>query len=409
MITSERNTLVLHPKHGAVQDLVRDGVSLLRPARDLFSVTARGAGEPTELFSSAFASFGFDGKKLRYARHPALPGLEVVVHFRVENGCFYFRPEIAGGGATVESVDLPYLLPRVGGQAVVPYSEGYLCADEFIAREGDDLSGIIRKHRYPALVQMQFIAHAADNGMGVYLGAQDPDDTPKYICVNHDRRIMIRSLPGDFEWMLTTFDGGWMGAGECYRQWVETQGRLRRPASSPAWLDDSPVVVTYPMRWHAGLTRGGFNEFYPYDQALAPLLAIAKKTDSRVLAALMQWDQHGAWLPPYAWPPAGGTESLFALCDGLHQHGHRLGLYGSGAAWTQRSLTNDYSTEDIFARENLARHMVHAKDGKLLPYDMDGLRTGFHMCVGDAWTRGVLREQARAVAEAGVDFFQLFD
>jgi hypothetical protein len=93
----------------------------------------------------------------------------------------------------------------------------------------------------------------------------------------------------------------------------------------------------------------------------------------------------------------------------MHENGHYIGIYGSGADWTQKSLTSNYSGVSEFRKKNLAEVVTRKENGKMDFFKLAGLRNGYHLCITEPFTRNVLKDQVRAVAKANIDFFQLFD
>ena len=146
----------------------------------------------------------------------------------------------------------------------------------------------------------------------------------------------------DLAYVVRPYCGGWMEACAMYRDWVRTLPGFDHPPARPAWMRDAPVALIYPVQGE-GLDHGPMapNGYFPFANVLPHVARYAARLDSRILALLMHWEGTAPWAPPYLWPPLGGEEGLAALRDALHRDGHLLGLYGSGTAWTQRSMIND--------------------------------------------------------------------
>ena len=81
------------------------------------------------------------------------------------------------------------------------------------------------------------------------------------------------------------------------------------------------------------------NEYYPYTNALKYLKTLAENTDSKILAMLCHWEGSAPWCPPYVWPPYGDIENFKLFEQKLHENGMLFGLYCSGIAWTQKSIS----------------------------------------------------------------------
>lgn len=283
---------------------------------------------------------------------------------------------------------------------------------------------------YPGCVQMQFMAYMRE-GAGLYLASHDAACTTKEIeyCQQDDGVHMIfRIYPGaipageyvlPFEMVLKPFAGDWQVAADIYRTWVEASTlplppKLKDRPDREAWLEASPIVVTYPVTGighHAGPTKP--NEFFPFTQALPAIARAAEKTNSTILALPMHWEGTSPWAPPYVWPPRGGEENMRQFADALHAAGHQLGLYCSGLAWTNTAVTGDggYDRREEFERRHLINEMCQGPQGQYqsLICNGDDLRWGYDFCATSKVARDIVLGEARKIAAAGVDYIQLFD
>jgi len=409
---------------GAIVSLQRKNVELLKPADELFTIHLRKDGAERRLIhGTEFSSFTFDEKTFSYSNHPEYPGLKVKIGLRAEKGFFYFRPSVSGipDRMRLELIDVPQLITDGSGCVLTPRSEGGI--------DSDPLNGLPYFQpdseeryvdNYPGRCQMQFLAYYSDTG-GIYFGAHDSTHAPKRILYYADETRRLRLSLETFcgvedhenyevpcEYVIGTFSGDWMDAAEIYRDWIKKPLNLQANKDLPEWLNDSPVIIIYPVCGD-GTISSEPNEYFPYLNAMSHIKNIADKTDSRVMALLMRWDQFGAWLPPYIWPPMGGEEELAKFREALHEHGYLLGLYGSGTSWTQKSLTNDYSGEAEFEGKKLDRFMTYRPDGENDYHVMGGIRNGYHFCLTEELSRNILKKQVSDIAKAGVDFLQFFD
>ena len=297
-----------------------------------------------------------------------------------------------------------------GGQVLAPYSEGVLSDDTHNRHKY-----FPRKHyyfTYPGRCQMQFLAHLLADG-GIYFAALDKRHSPKlpqfYGDGRGDLRLTLETFgKPDFEYLLTGFEGDWMAAADLYREWIESYLDCPKDPVRPEWLDQSPVTLIVTVRGGAQIADGP-NEYFPYRNILPHAERLAEAVDSKLLVMLMRADQHGPWLPPYVWPPMGGEEALAELTDALHRQGHRIGIYGSGADWTQKSTTNGYSGVAEYRSKHLARFMALLPDGRPERYFSRLIRMSHHMCLTESFGREVLREQIRAAARGDMDVYQIFD
>jgi len=344
-------------------------------------------------------------------------------------------------GQALEWVDFPYvvvpdnLAAGPGGPAIFwPGNEGCLVTDVDL-RESSEVRyrpvtypNAGRCGYYPGACQMQFMAYLAGQ-RGFYLGAHDPGHTTKEVEYHREHggiRLILKTFTEaavgiwetGFDTVLGAVGGTWQDAAEIYRAWTEKANPRLPPKlhenPSLGWLEDSPVVVTYPVRGkghHAGPQKP--NCYFPFINALPSLETLARGFDSRILALLMQWEGTAPWAPPYVWPPLGGEAGLKAFADALHGQGHLLGLYASGTAWTNTANTGDggYDRSEQFLREGLAAHMCAGPAGELkcLICNCDDLRYGYDMCAASRFAREVTASEASKMAGADVDYIQLFD
>lgn len=281
---------------------------------------------------------------------------------------------------------------------------------------------------YPGAVAFQFMSYSC-GGQTLYFGFHDSAHTTKEIEYRRDENgvrlvhkvYMDAARAGkhalDYPVVLSALDGDWTSAAEQYRQWVSTVNtavRVTERKDLPSWLEDSPIVVTYPITGvghHSGKTQP--NGFFPFDRALPTLEKLGVDLDSRLLVLLMHWEGTAPWAPPYVWPPRGGEEGMKSFADGLHAKNHLLGLYCSGTAWTNTADTGDgtYNRTAELESENLIRHMCRGPKGEYSCKicNGEGIRLGYDICAATDFAQDVMAGEARKIASAGVDYIQLFD
>lgn len=283
---------------------------------------------------------------------------------------------------------------------------------------------------YPGCAPMAFMSYDRQN-QGLYFATHDPAFGTKEIewePTQEGIRMIIKIFPGalkkgahqlDYPVIIGGFEGDWMKAASFYRDWIEASSPFLPPKIAknpriPAWIQDSPVVVTYPVTGvghHSGPTQA--NEFYPYAAAMPVMNQIAGSTESPLLALLMHWEGTAPWSPPYSWPPMGGEALMKDFSRALHEKGHHLGLYCSGLAWTNRSDTGSgqYRRQEELEKKGLIRHMCGGPKGEResLICNGDGIRYGYDICAGTEFARSVMSEEAVKIANGEIDYIQLFD
>lgn len=344
-------------------------------------------------------------------------------------------------GDIVECIDFPGItvfsdLIDNGGTRKLfsPAMEGVEIRDE-------NLRGYIRpcKHTgyppggwegvYPGACPLQFMAYY-DEQDGMYFASHDTEGNFKFIewlPENGGIRLLHEMFPQmgngvsyeyPYEVVLGTFRGNWYDAAEIYRTFIESSGMIRVPKVKdnpelPQWVQESPIVITYPVRGTKDTGDMTPNCYFPYSNALPYIDRYARLFDSKVMALLMHWEGTAPWAPPYVMPPFGGTEMLNAFARELHAKGNLLGVYCSGIGWTQNSgNVLSYNREKEFEEKNLAACMGVGPDQelKLSPVCCWPIRNGYDMCPACEPVKEIaVSEASRIVSELDVDYIQFFD
>lgn len=280
---------------------------------------------------------------------------------------------------------------------------------------------------YPAIVETQFMAYYGADG-GLYLGCHDINENLKgidYYPAGGGIKLQFRLFCGagsggdftaDYDTVMQFFDGDWTAAADIYRNWFEQNKpiefkEIESNENIPEWYGESPIVVTYPVRGVHDTDTMNPNKLFPYINAMPHIRRIAKETNSKIMALLMHWEGTAPWAPPYVWPPYGGEAALDEFCRALHGEGHLLGVYCSGIGWTQRSNTDaSYGREEQFEKENLADVMCVSPKGEL-PYSKicTDQRVGYDMCPSCEFTKNVIYDQVKKMADSGIDYIQVLD
>lgn len=373
-------------------------------------------------------------------------GLDITVTVSVEakQDSFLWGISVQNGtDLLVEWVDFPSLRvkPLKGnggiGEVLFPYNEGALVSD---IRHYQAYMGKYREIEYPSLgayhifpnmMCSQFMAYLFD-GHGFYMGAHDTTRGVKAITLkpeeNDSFEMRIRYYCGrnygenwtcDFPIVWKFFDGAWEDAAEIYRTWFERHlprgaKKIAENPALPEWYEDSPLVVTYPVRgFHTsdGSDDMEPNALIPYINALPLLDDIAERVKSRLLILLIRWEGTAPWAPPYVWPPLGGEQSFFEFRDALHRRRHLLGVYCSGFGYTLQShLIKTHNCEQEYKERKLDEAMCTGPGGIL---SLSGIcpeqRSAYDICPASKKGREVLDEAYAPLFRSGIDYTQILD
>ena len=336
----------------------------------------------------------------------------------------------------IEWIEFPKItLPRLiendslGGKILFPYNEGILVSNEkeFIRYDLEfPMSGATLT--FPNMVSSQFIAYLFED-IGLYIGAHDKKRSFK--CVDfypYEEKIAIQmrlysgvdygqSFKSDFPIVWRTCGKDWKSAAEIYRKWFgENLPPRVVPISEnktlPEWYENSPLVVTYPVRGIHDMDEMKPNELFPYTNALPVLNMIKEKTSSRIMSLLMHWEGTAPWAPPYVWPPFGGEELFNEFRDKLHENGDLLGVYCSGFGYTLRStLIESYNLEEKIRADGVLQGVCHSPENKpelgitCCPYQ----RYGYDICPSSEVGKKILNEAYSPLFNSGVDYAQILD
>ena len=423
---NQTTVLRLSSENGAVLSLTANGNVLTAPADRAFRIRLLSeTGDSVPLDDRDFRDFSSDGKGLLQWRGCLkFAGLEMKLKIRpAENGSFRFRPSVSGipDGFRLEVVSAPLLGAALDSDILLPLYEGSLFHPaDAVGETWEDHFRFYGNH-YPGGFQMQFLAVCSGNS-GVCYAADDFSHSMKCPGTAHqagETRLEAymecacgTEDPGPdyelpYDLILRPFSGDWQNACEIYREWVERDPAMKRDFPLPDWMDESPVVIIYPVRGGKSITDQT-NRFLPYENTFPRIRELAEQFHSKVMVLLMRWDHNGPWIPPYYWPPAGGAESFRKFRDLLHGEGHLLGVYGSGTYFTTKSLVSDYSGEEIFQREHLADSMTVGPHGEM-ESDFGSIRKNTSFCMSEEAGPRILAEQTRILADEKVDFFQILD
>ena len=336
----------------------------------------------------------------------------------------------------LEWVEFPKIcMPRLidnnadGGRILFPYDEGVLLTDEkSLPRYEPEFPSSGAYFTFPNKVCSQFIAYLFNN-VGLYIGAHDRKRGLKgvdfYPCEN-GVAMQMRLYSGadygegfaqDYPIVWHACLGNWQAPCEIYRDWldknpVEGMVHISKNKSLPKWYEESPLIVTYPVRGVHDMDKMEPNALFPYTNALPILERIKNATQCRIMALLMHWEGTAPWAPPYVWPPYGGEKLFNEFRDKLHSNGDLLGVYCSGFGYTLKStLIEEYNCEEKIKKENVLLGVCHSPQNKpelgitCTPYQ----RYGYDICPASSRGREILEEAYTPVFNSGVDYAQILD
>ncbi|MBO4983229.1 MAG: hypothetical protein J6D23_04155 [Clostridia bacterium] len=335
----------------------------------------------------------------------------------------------------LEWVEIPKIcMPRLvdnnknGGRILFPYDEGLLISDETkFKRYEPEFPSSGAYLMFPNKICSQFFAYLFDD-IGIYIGAHDTKRGLKcldfYPCEN-GIAMQIRLFSGadfgqgyktDFPIVWKACSGNWMDACHIYRGWFENNLPknllpIKENPNLPKWYEESPLVVTYPVRGVHDMDTMEPNGLFPYVNALPFLNKIKAATNSQIMALLMHWEGTAPWAPPYVWPPYGGVDKFNEFKDALHKNGDLLGVYCSGFGYTQKSTLIDYNCEERIKNEDVLSGVCHSPANKpqlgitCCPYQ----RYGYDICPSSDRGREILFEAYSPLFESGVDYAQILD
>ena len=275
---------------------------------------------------------------------------------------------------------------------------------------------------YPRSCPMQFMAYYNDE-CGLYFGAHDKESRPKTVewrgepdGIALEYRLFTDGAKGHvdagYDMITAPFIGEWMEAAEIYRSWAEEEvprpAKLHERTDLPGWIDESPVVMVYPIRGSHDSGEMETNLYYPYANMLPIAAEYAEKTGSKVMPLLMHWEGTAPWATPYVWPPFGGEEEFRSFVEKLHAQGNLAGVYCSGIGWTTYSFLNPELDFSDRYDESL---MCRTPQGTIEQSKTIGppIRRGYDMCPVSPRVAEMVSEEVQKIAASGVDYAQYFD
>lgn len=311
--------------------------------------------------------------------------------------------------------------PSMEGVIISDSSNEYVCFAE--DSYGAGYCGIT-----PGSATMQYMAFFSPKG-NIYYGAHDKacglkdfeyrfidDNTVQFICRLYPNGCKNYDMPYDM--VIEDFEGDWQDAAEIYRTWLESSGmklpeKLYKRHDLPAWFENSPITMLYPVRGTADTDRDekmAPNCYYPYTNILPIVDYFAEKTDSQIMPLLMHWEGTSPWATPYVWPPYGDINSFNEMVKGIHERGHLVGLYASGLGITTQGVTDSsYVNTDEYKNGGWKECTARDINGEPIFTALGFVRSGYDVCPSCEKVKRVMIDEALKIANADIDYFQAFD
>ncbi len=215
---------------------------------------------------------------------------------------------------------------------------------------------------YPGTLSMQLLCHFDPDETGLYLAAYDTDGHPKslnYGPMSWDGRDILSTsyqlyppeTPGndfsmDYDIKLGTFHGDWHTAASLYKQWAETTpfvsgGKVFETKDIPDWFDDTTIIQL--------LNRNGPDtEIYSLSDIVAITNQYSSQTNLDTTVLIIGWENNGAWVGPYYYPPVEGNASFSQAMDDLTFDGNHGFTYISGTVWRITRDDIGYADYELF-------------------------------------------------------------
>jgi hypothetical protein len=223
---------------------------------------------------------------------------------------------------------------------------------------------------------------------------------------------------GEMEYplVLSCVEGRWESAAERYRRWFEEHlpagaKRVAENGARPAWYEDSPLVVSYPVRGVHDMDEMKPNRLFPYMAAMPLLDGIRQAVDHRLLVLLMHWEGTAPWAPPHVWPPFGDAKNFDEFMKALHASGDMLGVYCSGFGYTlQSNLIEGYNKAEEYEKGELWKGMCAGPDAKVAISNIcTDQRSGYDICPASKVGRRLLDNAYAPLFESELDYVQILD
>lgn len=420
----------------AVRSMFFDGEEMVLGDAPLFYVKLRDASGVHRIISAREFSFvSFEDGKAGYSH----PDVDLTLIIKAYRAGLSVRVRVKNKTNDLIEWVQPFCFAMFGklkdeggvGEIVYPYNEGCVVTDmekrtkSWLGYSEPEYPSQGKYSIFPNMISSQFIGYVK-NGKGVYMGMHDKERTVKHIDFDYGEnciKLVMRTFCDvdfaqdyvmPFDLKVKFFKGDYFDCAEIYRKWFykHLPAGLKKidEEDLPAWYDESPIIVTYPVRGKHDIDKITPNPaLYPYANALPVLDEISRETGSKVMTLLMHWEGTAPWAPPYVWPPYGGEQLFDGFVKEAHEKDILVGVYCSGLGWTQRSKLLDYSRTEEFEKDNLKDIMCTDTDGTMSCVTCTYQREGYDMCPATKRCKDILISEYDKIVKSGVDYIQVLD
>ncbi|RLF59478.1 MAG: hypothetical protein DRN27_02480 [Thermoplasmata archaeon] len=281
---------------------------------------------------------------------------------------------------------------------------------------------IVAGGNYPGTLSMQLLCHFDKDETGLYFAAYDTNGNPKKINygpmewggINHlatSFEFYISESVGndftmDYDIIVGSFQGDWYEAASIYKEWAETTpfvsgGKINQTKDIPDWFDDTSIIQ-FVNRDNPATEIFSLMDIVDITKEYSTL----SELDTTVL--IIGWEQNGAWVGPYYYPPVEGEQAFQNAMGDLKQDGNHGFTYISGTVWRITRGDIGYADHELF--NSIGLPWVALKIDQTPLFDMGYESLGWHsgrMCpMTDFWHEMIVYNALESV-RLGCDVVQI--
>lgn len=275
---------------------------------------------------------------------------------------------------------------------------------------------------YPGSLSMQMMCYYDRDEAGLYMATYDTEGNPKrmnfasgewggtpHLMASYT--LLFPQYPGndfsmEYDVVVGTFNGDWYEAASMYRAWAETApftsaGKVYEGKDIPEWYASTSIIQL--------LNRDGPTiEIMPLADIVDVTREYSDYTGLDTTALIIGWEQNGAWVSPYYYPPIEGEDAFRDAMAALSHDGNHGFIYISGSAWRITRDDIGYEGYELFNSTGLP--WVALDENGQPTYDLFYETLGWHTArmdpMTDFWHTTVV-ENALEGVRLGVDVVQV--